>query len=94
MVRMLSFFRRSRRRPRHITFYTKEGCSLCRGVRGSLDELQHEYDLTVDEIDITTDDALYQRYKEVIPVVIVDGRVTLEGRISEDDLRRALKAGR
>lgn len=84
------FLRRERRLTHHIVFYTRDGCGLCRGVAGSLAELQHEYALTIQEIDITTDAALYERYKNVIPVVIVDGRVTLQGRISENDLRSVL----
>ncbi len=76
-----------------MTFYTKEGCSLCKGVRNSLAELQHEYALTIDEVDITGDEETYRRYKEAIPVVIVDGRIVLEGRIGEADLRQALEVG-
>lgn len=70
--------------------YTKEGCSLCRGVRNSLEELRWEFDLVVDEVEITRDSGLYERYKERVPVVIIDGRVILEGRISEEQIRRAL----
>ncbi|MCL5263870.1 MAG: glutaredoxin family protein [Chloroflexi bacterium] len=89
-VKDYMFFRHKRSKAHHVILYTKQGCTLCRGVRNSLDELQHDYDLTVEEIDISTDDDLYRRYKGVIPVVIVDSQVTLEGRIREKDLREAL----
>lgn len=91
---MLKFLWNKRRDTHHIVFYTKEGCTLCKGVRSTLAELQHEYNLAIEEIDITADENVYQRYKETIPVVIVDGQITLEGRISERDLRRAIQSRR
>lgn len=89
---MFNFLRRRRDKTHHIVFYTKAGCTLCLQVRDILDDLEDEFDLSIDEIDITTNYETYQRYKEIIPVVIVDDQVTLEGRISEIDLRRALKS--
>ncbi|MBI4317153.1 MAG: MFS transporter [Chloroflexi bacterium] len=78
-------------RTYHITFYTKEGCTLCRGVEGTLAELQHEYRLRIDRRDITADPALYEEYKEIIPVVVIDDDIRLSGRITEGDMRRGLK---
>jgi hypothetical protein len=50
-----------------------------------------EFPLTIQEIDITSDSALYERYKNIIPVVMIDGRFTLGARIEEEDLCRYLQ---
>ncbi len=83
---------------RHVTLYTKDGCTLCRGVKATLEELHHEFDFLLQEIDITSDPGLYARYRETIPVVIVASPinrdpVVLTTRITEDSLRRALAHG-
>jgi thiol-disulfide isomerase/thioredoxin len=88
---MMRAFWRRRRKSHRVQFFTKEGCTLCRGVRATLEELRPEYDLSIEEIDITIEPAIFERYKNVIPVVIVDDRATLAGWISEQDLRGALR---
>ena len=76
-------------------FYTKNGCPLCDEARDLLDYLGDEFSFTLQEIDITTDIALYERYKNTIPVVVVDSKFTVEGRIEEEELRSYLnKAAR
>ena len=78
-----------------MVFYTKNGCPLCDEARDLLDYLRDEFSLTIREIDIATDITLYERYKNTVPVVVVDSKFTLEGRIEEDELRSYLnKAAR
>lgn len=73
-----------------VQFYTKECCHLCDDVRELLYRLRDRFSIMIHEIDITTDDALYERYKTVIPVVIIDGQFTVETRIEEEDICRYL----
>ncbi|MCL5957982.1 MAG: glutaredoxin family protein [Chloroflexi bacterium] len=80
-----------------VTLYTKEGCTLCKGVKATLLELRHEFTFLLEEVDITSNPELYDRYRETIPVVMVTtpgagerATTTLASRIREDDLRRAL----
>lgn len=74
-----------------IIFYTKPGCHLCEDALALLNRLQSEITLTVQAIDITTDDALFKKYFDKIPVLCIDDRVTLAAPIDEKDLRAALK---
>ncbi|MDP6347510.1 MAG: glutaredoxin family protein [Dehalococcoidia bacterium] len=69
-----------------VLFYTKAGCHLCHDARWMLQGLGSRYPLIVTEVDIASDEALRQRYGEAIPVIVVDGRFTLAGRIDEADL--------
>ena len=74
-----------------VVVYSKPGCHLCEEAVRLLQGLQHEFNLTIDEIDITHDRALFKQYFEKIPVILVDDRVTLAAPIRLDDLRAALK---
>ncbi len=81
----------ARERPvRRLTFYTKNGCHLCEQAEDFLDDLRREAELQVTLIDITTDLAIYERYKYEIPVVVVADGGTVSGRITLAGLRRAL----
>lgn len=75
----------------HVQFYTKEGCHLCNDVKELLYRLRDRFPLIVHEVDITTDAALYERYKTIIPVVIIDGQFTLETKIDEAGICRYLQ---
>ena len=46
--------------------------------------------MTVDEIDISTDRELLDRYGLEIPVLLIDGKKVAKYRISEDELTRML----
>jgi len=46
--------------------------------------------ITVDEIDISTDQALEQQYGQEIPVLLIDGRKAAKYRITEEELKRKL----
>ena len=78
------------RRPHAVVLYGKPGCHLCDDARTLLQRLGRRYTLTVREIDITTDAALYRQYDIVIPVIVLDGVHRLEAPIREGDLRALL----
>jgi lipid II:glycine glycyltransferase (peptidoglycan interpeptide bridge formation enzyme) len=59
---------------------------LCEDVRAVLDELQPSRDYLIDEVDITTDAALFARYRYDIPVLLKDGVEVARGRIDEREL--------
>lgn len=74
-----------------VAFYTKKGCPLCDEARELLHRVQRETPFTMREVDIMTDPALYERYRTIIPVVVIDGKVTLGAWIEEDELQSCLK---
>jgi glutaredoxin len=73
----------------HVIFYTKAGCHLCDDARDLLEELAAEIIFELTEIDIRTDPTIFETYRYRIPVLLIDGQHIVEGRISENDLRRA-----
>lgn len=48
--------------------------------------------ITIDEIDISTDRALLDRYGLDIPVLVIDGTKVAKYRVSEEELTRMLDA--
>ncbi len=82
-----------------ITLYSKPNCPLCDHTRHYLRQLQAEAvgaGWTVDEVSILDDPALYRAYRYAIPVVAVEGGVTLVAPLSLQPplLRRAVTIGR
>jgi glutaredoxin len=75
----------------HITFYTKPGCHLCEDALRMLHELRPEFDLTIEEIDISGERELFKKYFDKIPVLQIDQRVTLAAPIHIDAVRAALR---
>ena len=79
-----------------IVVYSKEGCHLCERVITELQKLRNERVFEVSVKDITTDSELFERYKNIIPVVVIDGKVRLAGTLLanpktiEDVLRKAV----
>ncbi|GJM39869.1 MAG: hypothetical protein DHS20C20_01510 [Ardenticatenaceae bacterium] len=74
-----------------VTLFTKSGCGLCEEVKTSLATLQAKFPHQLIEIDITTDDSLYQKYRFSIPVVHV-GKTELAAPITAVQLKKALQS--
>jgi glutaredoxin len=71
---------------RRITIYERPGCHLCDDARAVLDRVGEPYE----SVDIESDDDLFKRYLERIPVVTVDGAEAFEFFVDESTLRRLL----
>src|SRR5579875_2874608 len=72
---------RKDRPVRHVVFYTKPGCHLCEQAEELLEDLHADYDLRITPVDITSDLAVFARYRYEIPVVVVEEGGTVSGRI-------------
>jgi glutaredoxin len=77
-----------------LTVYSKPDCHLCADAMTALRALQAELGFALEELDITTDDALLRAYFERIPVVALDGEVLFEYFVEEAVLRDRLESGR
>ncbi len=79
-----------------VVVYTKEVCHLCENVIVELQKLKRARPFEVSTQDITTDPGLFERYKNIIPVVEIDGKIRLAGvtlsnpNTLESVLRKAL----
>ena len=73
-----------------VVVYGKPECSLCEKAIAILERLQREFDFHIDYVDITTDLGLFARYRERIPVVVLDGQEVAWGIVTIPVLRSAL----
>ena len=86
---MLAEQRRDVSAPR-ITLYTRPGCHLCDDARVVVERVCADLGESFEEVDITTDDDLADRFGEDIPVTFVDGKQHDFWRVDENRLRAAL----
>jgi len=75
-----------------VTFYTKPDCGLCREVERILGNVAAQVSFERQTVDITQNEAAWQRYALHIPVVEIDGVEHARHRINEADLLNALRS--
>jgi glutaredoxin len=73
-----------------VTLLAKPGCHLCEDARETIAAVAAELGVGWTEVDITTDDELYRRWWDQIPVTLVDGVQHDFWRVDPDRLRAAL----
>jgi glutaredoxin len=75
-----------------VTVYSKPDCHLCAEAIALLAPLQHELGFVLEELDITSDEALLRDYFERIPVVALDGVELFDFFVDEAMLRERLES--
>ena len=75
-----------------VVLFCARGCHLCEQARAVLDELAAELGFALEEVDITGDPELEERYRELLPVVEIGGRRAFAYFVPPDQFRRALAA--
>jgi glutaredoxin len=75
---------------RTVTLYGRPGCHLCDDARATLRKIQAARPFVLQEVDIETDDRLFKRYLERIPVIALDGEDLFDLFVDEEALRRKL----
>jgi glutaredoxin len=73
-----------------VTLYSRQGCHLCHEARDILER----HGLDPKEVDIDSDPELQNRFTDVIPVVVINGRERFRGRVDERLLERLIEAER
>jgi glutaredoxin len=67
-----------------------QGCHLCESARRVLAQVRADTPFELEELDITGDEELEDRYRERIPVVLIDGEEAFTYFVHPDGLRRRL----
>jgi glutaredoxin len=76
-----------------LTLIGKPGCHLCDDAQAVIDAVLGEFEtkLAVEKKNILDDEALFARYSEEIPVLLINGKVHNYWRIDPDRLRAELQ---
>ncbi|CAG0969682.1 hypothetical protein METP3_01362 [Methanosarcinales archaeon] len=75
----------------NVTVYSKKECHLCKIAKEELKAIRREFDFTIKEVDIEKDSLSYEKFKNRIPVVEVDGKIISSGRVNRKKLIDLLK---
>jgi len=75
-----------------VTVYSRAGCHLCDDMKEVVDRVARTLPLEVEVIDVSSDPALEARYGLEVPVLAVGGQKAAKYRVSEEDLRRMIRA--
>lgn len=73
-----------------VTIYGRPGCHLCEEARAVVERVCADLGESFVEVDIDSDEELFDRFAEEIPVTFVDGRQHDFWRVDEARLRAAL----
>jgi Glutaredoxin-like domain (DUF836) len=77
---------------RHVvTLVRAEGCHLCESARRVIEGVRADVPFELEEVDIAGDDELETRYRERIPVVLVDGEEAFTYFVTPEGLRRRVE---
>ena len=75
-----------------VTLFTRPECGLCREAEEALRRLQKKIDFELSLVDIDSDQELYNRYWDRVPVLVVDGKEVEVVPPDEGRLRALLSA--
>lgn len=72
-----------------VKLYSRPRCHLCETAREILEDLQKNFNFSIEEINIDLDDALVEKYGIMIPVVELDGEEIQYGIVNKKFIREA-----
>ncbi len=75
-----------------VKLFHAEGCHLCERARAQVAALDAELGFGVEEVDITGVPELEAAYRELLPVVEIDGRRAFVYHVHEGAFRRKIAA--
>ena len=73
-----------------MILYTKPVCHLCDEMKYVIANLKKESEFDFEEINIELNETLFDKYKEKIPVLMLNGRMIAKYHISEEKLLQIL----
>ena len=77
-----------------LTPYSRPGCCLCEDMKAVLAEVELDPPFDLEEIDISTQAELEERFGQEIPVLFVNGRKAFKYRVTSRELHRRLRRER
>jgi hypothetical protein len=80
--------------PVRVTILSREDCHLCGVVYRIARHLQSELHIETSKVFIEGDRVLMERYGTKVPVVLINEVEHFTGKVTEAELRRAIKKAR
>ena len=73
-----------------VIIYSRPGCHLCEVAKSVIEQSDCAGKYALDEVNIETDENLLSRYKNDIPVIMIDGVEAFRHRVSADEFENAI----
>ena len=73
-----------------VTIYSKPDCHLCHEMKTVVQRVLRRAGIPLEEIDISSDPVLLDRYGLEIPVLVIDGKKVAKYRVTEAELTSML----
>jgi hypothetical protein len=73
-----------------VVIYGRPGCHLCDDAVAIIERVQARFPFKLEQRNIESDDGLFKRYLERIPVVEIDGQEAFELFVDEQQFERRL----
>ncbi len=80
--------------PLRVTIMSRHDCHLCRVVTRVARQVQQDLPFDLITVDIDSEERLRARYSDRVPVVLINDRETLSGKVTGGELREAIKKAR
>lgn len=77
-----------------VTVLSRPGCHLCEVALATVRLVNLGQPFALEHVDVESDPDLEARYGARVPVILIDGTEVLSGRITDGQLRWALKRAR
>ena len=74
-----------------IEILTKKDCGLCDDAKEVVERVLPDFPATLKMIDIESHSDLFEKYKEKIPVVLINGKENFVYKVHEITLRKKLE---
>jgi glutaredoxin len=74
----------------NVILYVKDECSLCEDAEQMLRHLQKRLRFSLEIVDVENDPEAYRRYRDKVPVLLIDGEEVPAAPVDEDRLLAAL----
>jgi glutaredoxin len=76
---------------RTITIYSKPDCHLCEVAKQVVDRCRGKVDFALEVVDISQNSTLFERYRDDIPVILLDGKEIARHFVRERKLLELLQ---
>jgi glutaredoxin len=74
-----------------IVVYSKPDCHLCELAKDVVEQCRKKVDFTLEIVDLSQDPALFERYRNDIPVILLDGKEIARHFVRERQLLELLQ---
>ncbi len=74
-----------------VEVYCRKDCCLCSEAIAVIDKVKQDIPFQFREVDITTCENLYRRYREDVPTIFINGKKAFKFKVDEREFRKRIK---